>query len=131
MRIYIAGPMHGLPDHNYPAFKTVAELLRAGGRDVVSPTDRVNHIPPEPGPEYAIGMLKDSIKDMLGCDEMYLLDGWSESRGVALELLLAVLFQYPIRKLVLTETGFALMPTKFSLVDTVKHFVRVWKIPQT
>lgn len=124
--------MHGLPDHNYPAFKAAAELLRAGDRDVISPTDRVNHIPPEPGPEYAIGMLKGSIQDMLTCDRMILLDGWSESRGVALEILLAVIFNYPIDRLVLKkDEGFFLYHFKFSLVDAVKHFVRVWVIPQT
>ena len=28
-RIYIAGPMSGLPDLNYPAFNAMAERLRA------------------------------------------------------------------------------------------------------
>ena len=30
-RIYIAGPMSGLPELNYPAFNAMAERLRAHG----------------------------------------------------------------------------------------------------
>lgn len=127
MRWYIAGPMHGLPDHNYPAFKQAADMLRASKiRDVVSPTDRVNHVPPEPSPTYHIMMLKDSIKDLLSCEGIYLLDGWSQSRGVALELLLAVIFQYDITRLVIEQGGMFFYPTKFTITRALAHFTRIW-----
>ena len=38
-RIYIAGPMSGLPDLNYPAFHAMAERLRAKGLHVESPAE--------------------------------------------------------------------------------------------
>jgi len=35
--IYIAGPMSGLPEFNYPAFFAAAEQLTAAGYDVLNP----------------------------------------------------------------------------------------------
>ena len=38
-RLYVAGPMTGLPDHNYPAFAEAAARLRAVGYEVESPAN--------------------------------------------------------------------------------------------
>ena len=38
-RIYIAGPMTGIPEHNYPAFHAAVAKLRAGGDAVSRPVD--------------------------------------------------------------------------------------------
>src|SRR5690606_26470176 len=38
-RIYIAGPMTGLPDLNFPAFHAEAARLRSRGVDVVNPAE--------------------------------------------------------------------------------------------
>ena len=38
-RIYIAGPMTGIPEHNYPAFHAAVAKLRAEGYAVTSPAD--------------------------------------------------------------------------------------------
>jgi hypothetical protein len=37
--VYIAGPMSGLPEYNYPAFRKAAENLRQCGFKVVSPVE--------------------------------------------------------------------------------------------
>jgi len=36
-RVYISGPMSGLPDNNYPSFFAIEALLLADGHDVVNP----------------------------------------------------------------------------------------------
>ena len=43
MRIYISGPMTGLPDYNYPAFHAAAQRLTDGGHEPVSPTQIGQH----------------------------------------------------------------------------------------
>lgn len=39
MRIYLSGPMTGLPDLNYPAFNDAARLLRGMEHEVYSPAE--------------------------------------------------------------------------------------------
>ena len=36
-RIYISGPMTGMPEHNFPAFHAAADRLRKAGWSVVNP----------------------------------------------------------------------------------------------
>jgi len=38
-RIYLSGPMTGLPDLNFPAFAAMTDTLRAGGHTVTNPAE--------------------------------------------------------------------------------------------
>lgn len=80
MKIYISGPMTGHADFNYPTFEAAADRLRAAGHEPVSPT--------------AIGQRDDwdwwrymdaAIDMQRGCDAIYMLPGWRESRGATVE----------------------------------------------
>jgi hypothetical protein len=79
-RIYIAGPMTGIPDQNYPAFHAAAERLRADGYWVVNPAEiNVKH----PGCWYSA--MRADIQQLVTCEAIALLPGWENSRGATLE----------------------------------------------
>ena len=81
MRIYIAGPMTGLPDFNYPAFFTAAEQLSALGHDVVNPAREWDGKPSAEWSDY----MRRGITDVCTCDGVALLPGWTESKGAQIE----------------------------------------------
>lgn len=78
--VYISGPMTGIADFNFPAFNAAAAQLRAQGRTVVNPAD---HGVIE-GAEWA-DYLRADLAQLVQCDAIYLLPGWSKSRGAMLE----------------------------------------------
>ena len=83
-RIYLSGPMTGLPDFNFPAFHAAAQDLRARGHHVVNPAE----ITPEGEKTWANCMRAD-IKALCDCDVIALLPGWEGSPGAHLELHIA------------------------------------------
>jgi Domain of unknown function (DUF4406) len=80
MRWYIAGPMTGHKDLNFPAFNAEAQRLRSLGYEVVNPAE----INSDPNAGWHECMRKD-IKELMGCDGVALLPGWESSRGARLE----------------------------------------------
>jgi hypothetical protein len=80
-RIYISGPMTGLPEFNYPAFHAAAAELRAVGHEVVSPAE-INHAA---GGDWKMYLRRD-IAALCGCDAVALLPGWQNSSGAHLEV---------------------------------------------
>lgn len=86
MPIYIAGPMTGIPDFNYPAFDAVAAELRSQGAEVVCPTELHDG---DTGRGYEF-YLRLGLKALLDCDEVVLLPGWGDSAGARLEAQIAV-----------------------------------------
>ena len=83
-RVYVAGPMTGIEDFNYPAFNAVAEQLRAKGYEVENPAD---HGIIE-GAQWADYMAYDLTRLGL-CGVIALLPGWENSEGARLEVLIA------------------------------------------
>ena len=83
-RIYIAGPMTGLPEFNYPAFNAEAARIRALGYHVENPAENKA---PENGAweDY----MKLSLRQMLTCDTVVMLPGWGKSKGALIEYSLA------------------------------------------
>ena len=90
-RIYLSGPMSGLPEHNFPAFNAEAARLRALGYDVVNPVD----INPDPGKSWH-ECLRADLAALLTCDTLALLPGWQGSTGAHLEMHVAHRIAMPI-----------------------------------
>ena len=80
MKLYLAGPMTGIQDFNYPAFAATAAKLRDAGFDIVSPTD--NGLPKNaPWPQH----MRADIPMLIGCEGVALMEGWEASKGAQLE----------------------------------------------
>jgi hypothetical protein len=80
MRVYLSGPMAGIPEHNYPVFHAHAARLREQGYDVVSPAELDNA-----GKTWE-GCLRTDLREMCTCDAIALIPGWEGSKGANLEL---------------------------------------------
>ena len=81
--IYVAGPMTGIVDHNFPAFLAVTSTLRDMGYRVVSPAelDEGGSLT-EPWDYY----LRRDLKELANCQTIAVLPGWQEPRGAALHV---------------------------------------------
>ena len=80
MKIYLAGPMKGIPDHNYPAFHEAAKRLRDYGLEVVSPAEWAT----DKSRSWDFYM-RVNIPLLCECDGIALLPGWQQSEGATLE----------------------------------------------
>jgi hypothetical protein len=121
MRLYVAGPMTGIPLHNAPEFQRVAELWRSWGHDVVTPlelNDRVwqKHYgrPYDPANDvvkYGHPLLPEmyalDLYEVLARDGVVLLDNWPLSRGGRGEVIVAHIFN----KQTFTHDGMRLLIT--------------------
>lgn len=79
-RVYIAGPMSGLPDLNYPEFNRASAYLRELGYEVENPAEN-----PAPACGSWAGYMRMAIAQLVQCDEIHMLRGWQQSRGAKLE----------------------------------------------
>lgn len=75
-RIYLSGPMSGLPEHNYPAFNAAAARLRAQGHDVVNPAE----LNPDASTDWHACLRRD-IAALTTCNTLALMPGWEHSQG--------------------------------------------------
>ena len=82
IKVYIAGPISGMPDLNKPEFADMADKLRKAGFDAVNPHETCEGI------EGWVECMKADIKQLMDCDYIILLDGWNNSRGCRIEIAL-------------------------------------------
>jgi len=90
-KLYLAGPMAGIEEHNFPAFNYAAKKLRAAGFEVLNPAEFDN----KDCHEWA-DFLKRDIPYLLECKAVAVLDGWWNSRGARLETSIAAELGMPI-----------------------------------
>lgn len=78
---YVAGPMTGYAEWNYPAFINMATRLRKAGYRVISP-----HELHEPSAEVAWDwFLRRDLRELVKCSRIVMLSGWHRSKGARLE----------------------------------------------
>jgi hypothetical protein len=101
MKVYLAGPMRGKPNFNFPAFDYAAAKLREDGHEVFSPADKdrecigaENFINPTGDEDKLAAITNYTIRDALGNDLAWickeaeaiaLLPGWENSTGANAE----------------------------------------------
>jgi len=121
-KVYIAGPMSGIPQFNYPAFDAAAAILRAQDYEIQSPAEmddpniREAALASETGnfrefdgilernghqPETWGDFLSRDVKLVADeIDAIVLLPGWEASRGARLEVFVALSVQKPVGELI-------------------------------
>lgn len=92
MKVYLAGPMRGHEDYNYPAFHKAAAQLREFGYEVLNPAEFFDGDQSLGVDEY----LRYDIEQVLTVDGMYVLPGWQESAGARLEVAVARAIEIPV-----------------------------------
>lgn len=111
MKIYLAGPMTGIPHFNYPAFAAEAARLRAAGHYVFNPAeaDTEKHGSDISNPAGCVETAardhgfdrRAALKEDLSwiCDEaeaLVFLPGWQDSTGAFAERALALAIGLPV-----------------------------------
>lgn len=103
MKIYVAGPMRGIPEFNFPAFHAATARLRAAGHEVFNPAERdIQYHGVDISKGNADGCeekaakdhgfnLREALKDdlefiCLHADAVAVLPGWEKSRGAQAEV---------------------------------------------
>lgn len=107
MKIYVAGPMRGIPEFNFPAFHEATARLRRDGHTVFSPAEKDNQ---RHGVDISKGNATGNediaakehgfnLREALGVDLAFicaeadavaLLPGWENSKGATAERAAAV-----------------------------------------
>lgn len=90
-RLYLCGPMTGLPEFNHPAFHTAAQSLRAVGYQVFNPAE--NGLSCEV--PWHLHMRAD-IRALMDCAGLAYLPGSEHSKGAMLELHIAMTLGMPV-----------------------------------
>ena len=85
MKVYISGPITGVPNGNQTAFDQAAAKLLDRGHDPVNPHD----LHAGAADTSWAGYMRRDIVALMGCDAVVVLDGWGNSRGARIERELA------------------------------------------
>ncbi len=107
-RIYLAGPMSGYAEHNYPEFNRIAALLRAEGYEVFNPAENVDGGVRRPRSFY----MRRDIPALMDCDAIAVLQNWQQSRGACLEMWIAIDLDIPIFNCRMRDGSISLEPNK-------------------
>jgi hypothetical protein len=105
MKIYIAGPMSGVEDFNFPLFFETEKILKELGYEVVNPAHNDGEnleealamagTPDKPNNSWGYYMRRD-LPNVLDVDAICVLPNWRKSKGASLEVHVAEALGLPI-----------------------------------
>jgi hypothetical protein len=95
IRLYVAGPITGRADLNFPAFREAAGQLRVAGYEVTDPTEKEG----DPHSRTWEEWMHLAIAELVACEALALLPGWWDSRGAKLEVMIARALAMPVKPL--------------------------------
>ena len=99
MKVYLAGPMRGYPEYNFPAFHAAAKELRERGYKVWSPAERDEAEGFNPKTDVAHSLkyyMRFDLPAVLDADAVVVLPGWEKSVGANLEVHVARTCSMPV-----------------------------------
>jgi hypothetical protein len=80
-RVYIAGPITGMPNDNHPAFHAAAADYRSRGCFVINPAEV---FAPGTAPGW-VECMRVLLPLLMTCEMIVMLPGWTKSKGARLE----------------------------------------------
>ena len=86
MRLYISGPMSGLPELNYPAFHKAARQLRKAGYEVVNPAETKLDCSGMNEQQIWLAYMADAVSKLAACEGVATLENWEHSKGANIEV---------------------------------------------
>jgi hypothetical protein len=92
LNIYLAGPMTGYPEFNYPAFAEAEARGKSLGLEIHSPHKNFNEVKTLPYATY----IRADMAMLLNCNAIALMPGWEKSRGARFELHVAQLLGHKV-----------------------------------
>lgn len=95
--VYIAGPMSGYEDLNYPAFRAAEARLRELGHTEIENPYNEGDDPDQP--EHYTYYLRRGLQQLLKCNSILMLPGWERSTGARTEHTVAALLHMEIKYL--------------------------------
>jgi len=102
---YLAGPMRGIKDYNFPEFRRQTAWLRSEGWQVFSPAERDENDPDIDHTENVAGwngsrgldyFMAYDLRAVCQMDAVILMEGWEASQGARLEAMVAVEVGHPV-----------------------------------
>lgn len=111
---YLAGPMRGIENYNFPAFHKQAAWLRGLGWEIFSPAERDESDPNIDPTENVAGwsgsrgldyFMAYDLKAVCEHDAVICLPGWEASQGARLETAVATEVGHPVFEITYAEDG--------------------------
>jgi len=92
--VYLAGPMTGVPEFNFPAFDQAAGVLEGLGYKVSNPAQMDRDVGFDPSStqvsnEFLRDALRRDLAAICDADTIAMLPGWEKSGGAKIEWMLA------------------------------------------